>query len=391
MRLVDTIVKSSMGRLALHHLCTSYSVEVNRITLAALEDGLAGDPGRGAALLERLQTRGLVDPGVFAPVPQRTASDVVSIELEPISQCNLRCRHCYVRTSGDTMTEATFAAVLEGAARLGAVELAFNGGEPLLHEHCLDWIERARQAELRVVLFSNATRIDAASAERLAAARVAKVVVSLDGFQHEHDALRGKGAFEQAERGLRHLTRAGVAVWITTLVHPANYTSVDALTRHAIGSLGVHGVRRTMVMPLGRAADRPELAVDDAEFRRLYEGTVECGVGRGAPMLPCAAGVDKLFVRADGEVHACRLFAQAAPALGSLAQASLQEIYRGPRARGWPYRGFLRSELDECAGCSHLERCAGGCRARAWLVSGNPRGRDPSACRRLRAACPTRP
>ena len=152
MRLVDTIVKSSMGRLALHHLCTSYSVEVNRITLAALEDGLAGDPGRGAALLERLQTRGLVAPDAFAPVPQRTASDVVSIELEPISQCNLRCRHCYVRTSGDTMTEATFAAVLEGAARLGAVELAFNGGEPLLHERCLDWLERARRADLRAAL-----------------------------------------------------------------------------------------------------------------------------------------------------------------------------------------------------------------------------------------------
>jgi len=385
-RLVDTIVKSSMGRLALHHLRSPYWVEINRLTLAAIEDALAGVAGRGAAMLERLEGRGLVVPGDFAPLPRRTGSDVVSIEIEPISGCNLRCRHCFVQLTGNTMTEATFAAVLEGAAQLGAVELAFNGGEPLLHASCLDWIERARAAELRVVLFSNGTRVDAASAERLARAGVAKVVVSLDGFEREHDALRGKGAFARAEAGIRHLTGAGIAVWITTLVHRKNQTSVDALTRHAVGSLGVRGVRRTTVMPLGRAAGCGEFEVDDAQFRAVYSGTVECGVGHGSPMLPCAAGVDKLFVRADGVVYACHLFEQAAPALGSLAEASLREIYQGPRARGWPYRGFRTSELDDCGGCSYLERCAGGCRARAWLVSGNPRGRDPSACRRVRSA-----
>lgn len=74
-------------------------------------------------------------------------------------------------------------------------------------------------------------------------------------------------------------------------------------------------------------------------------GTVDCGAARGEPMLPCAAGVDKLYVRTDGGVYGCHLFEQA-------------------------------------GGCADLARCAGGCRARAWLMTGEARGRDPSACRR---------
>lgn len=390
MRLTDTIVKSSMGRLSLHHLKSAYWVEVNAASLAAIEDALLDGRGRGGELLERLQRRGLVASQPFAPVPRRNASDVVTVEIEPISRCNLPCRHCFVRFSGTTMSEATFGAVLAGAQALGAVELAFNGGEPLLHDRCLDWIDRARAAELRVILFSNATRIDAARAERLARAGVAKVVVSLDGFQREHDALRGEGAFALAEAGIRHLTRAGVAVWITTLVHPGNHATVDALARHAVDELGARGVRRTTVMPLGRAAGRTELEVDDAQFDAVYGGTVDCGAIRGEPMLPCAAGVDKLYVRADGGVYACHLFEQAGATLGSLADGSLPEIYCGPRAGGWPYRGFLPAELDGCVGCADLMRCAGGCRARAWLMTGDARGRDPSACRRAQSAATVR-
>lgn len=386
MRLTNTIVKASVGRLSLHHLKSAYWVEINPATLAAIEDALRDGRGRGGELLERLERRGLVAPQPFVPVPRRDASDLVTLEIEPISRCNLPCRHCFVRFSGSKMSEATFSAVLAGAQELGAVELAFNGSEPLLHDRCLDWIERARAAELRVILFSNATRVDPARAARLADAGVAKVVVSLDGFQREHDALRGEGAFALAEAGIRHLTRAGVAVWITTLVHPGNHATVEALARHAVEELGARGVRRTTVMPLGRAAGRAELEVDDAQFRAVYGGTVDCGAARAEPMLPCAAGVDKLYVRADGSVYGCHLFEQAGATLGSLAERSLPEIYRGPRAGSWPYRGFVPDDLDGCIGCADLVRCAGGCRARAWLMTGDARGRDPSACRRAQSA-----
>ena len=389
MRLRGAVLKRSLGRDVLYHLDSTYQVEVNGAAHAAIETALANPeasgPGRG--LVERLAARGLVEDAPFAPIPRREHSDLVHLEVEPMGRCNLACRHCFVKFSHAEMREVVFDAVLEGARALGAVELTLNGGEPLLHPRAVAWLRMAHQAGLRTQLFTNGTLVDDTLARSLVSARVARVTVSLDGFEASHDALRGKGAFGRAVAGIRALVAAGAAVHTTTVVHPGNTAEVEALRRYCLEDLRVRGVRLSTVAPMGRARSAPELQLPAPEFKAFYSAE-----RRGAPSttaacagtLDCRAGTNKLFISAPGRVYGCHLFEAAAPPLGDLSREPLADVYAsvGRRPGDEPLRAFSTARLSRCGGCPALDECQGGCRARAWQLSGDMWGPDPVACQK---------
>lgn len=395
MRIVDAVVKTSAGRTTIQSLVSPDFVRVNERALVEITRALSWPDATGpdtsspgAPLVERLSARGLVEIGEPAPWERRDVSDLLSVELEPVGACNLKCGHCFVEFSQRRMSPEVFEAALEGAQALGAVEVSFNGGEPLLHPRTLEYIERARAARMRVQLFTNATRIGPALADRLADARLAKVAVSLDGFAESHDRLRGRHAFARAVAGLRLLTDRNVPVQVTVAVHAGNAAEVDALVRTCLEDWGVRWVRLSTIAPLGRAAGRPDLSPDAALFAE-YQEPAACVSAPVEGALPCLAGVDKLFVGAGGEVHGCHLF-DAAPPLGRLPDRSLVDIYRtpdGPTAD--VLHRFESAALDDCAGCTALVACRGGCRARAFRSGGHLGAIDPVACRTHGVAAPT--
>jgi radical SAM protein with 4Fe4S-binding SPASM domain len=384
-RCPDAVIKHSAGRLTLQALTSNFHVRVNESALTAIARALStpSEDGPGRALVERLAARGLLpgDPSApFDGFERRDASDLVSVELEPANTCNLACRHCFVAFRGRRMTPAVFEAALSGAVELGAVEMVFNGGEPLLHPKTLEFIERARAARLRVVLFTNGTRVTPAVADRLAAARLAKVAISLDGAPAHHDELRGAGAYAAAVTGLRRLTARGVPVQVTVAVHPGNVTDVDTLVRRCREDWGVQWVRLTTIVAMGRGRDHPDLRPDDALFAQYHEAPT-CSSTPLPGALPCLAGVDKLFVGAWGDVHGCHLFDQAPP-MGLLTERALAEIYRHPAGpQGAALHDFDAARLADCIGCPAVRDCKGGCRARAHRIGGSFGSRDPEACR----------
>ncbi|GMU63095.1 MAG: hypothetical protein AMXMBFR34_48580 [Myxococcaceae bacterium] len=392
MRLRHAVVKRSLGRVCLHDLRSSYYAELNAAAVTALDDALAGRGEHVAAanILTKLRGRGLAEDGAYEPVPERSGSDLVSLEVEPIGTCNLECGHCFAGFSGAVMSDAVFEAVLRGAEELGAVELTFNGGEPLLHRKTLDWIDEASARGLRALLFTNATVVTERTAQRLAAAHVARVTVSLDGFEAAHDQLRGPGAFRKAEEGIGRLVAAGLTVYVTTAVHPGNRQEVDALHRHCREKLGVKGLRITTVAAMGRAAKRPELQLDAERFRAVYEKESPKAPRELGGRLPCNAGVDKLYVTARGEVHGCHLFDGVTAPLGLLPQESLTHVYRtlSERRGGALLRRFEPQALTACQRCPAFATCAGGCRARAWQMTGDPMGVDPVSCQKFGFVAP---
>ena len=301
---------------------------------------------------------------------------------EPTGRCNLTCGHCFASLSGADLPEEAFEAVLRGAVALGAIELTFNGGEPLLHPRCLDWIRAASDAGLRTLLFTNATTVTERIAGALSAAGVAKVTVSLDGFAAANDALRGAGAFHKAERGIRRLVAAGLPVHVTTMVHPGNRDEVEALHRHCREVLGVAGVRLSTIAQMGKAAGRPDLQLEPAQLRAVHQAESR-KPSAATSFLPCLAGVDKLYVSAGGDVHACHLFEGVGVPLGSVPASR-----SSPSSRPIPRTSCL-------GGCS-TAFARGALRLRQVRVAGRVRrrlpgpgvgddgeqmGADPIACR----------
>ena len=173
--------------------------------------------------------------------------------------CNLRCSHCYQDESivYQASTKELLFMLDKG---LKAMEkwhftprVPLSGGEPLMSPSLwplLDHLEAYKKDhEVMSAVLTNGTLIDRDVAETLATYGVVRFVqVSLDGVTAEtHNAIRGKGTFEKALKGIAHLKTAGVPTHIHFVVHKQNYEDafqmvdladlVQSNQRHRDGSL----------------------------------------------------------------------------------------------------------------------------------------------------------
>jgi MoaA/NifB/PqqE/SkfB family radical SAM enzyme len=90
--------------------------------------------------------------------------------------------------------------------------LALAGGEPLVTRDLWKVLERCTQRDLHVTLATDGAMLTPQMCERLSAAHVNYVEVSLDSLDpQEHDEFRGmKGAWTRTVPGIRNPVAAGI-------------------------------------------------------------------------------------------------------------------------------------------------------------------------------------
>jgi MoaA/NifB/PqqE/SkfB family radical SAM enzyme len=114
---------------------------------------------------------------------------------------------------------------------LGFDQVFFTGGEPFILSDIYEMLAYS-SARIRTSVLTNAALLRGARLERLSAIRNANLTaqVSLDGATAEqHDAYRGRGAWEKAIEGIRLLLAAGVNVELSTTETPANSAHLDEI------------------------------------------------------------------------------------------------------------------------------------------------------------------
>jgi len=242
--------------------------------------------------------------------------------------CNLECAHC-INASGPREpwlkplpAERALAAIGE-AEEQGVKEIYLTGGEPFLHRDLLALLERALAVAPTTVL-TNGTRIDAATADALAAlagrARYSlEIRVSLDDTDPEkNDRIRGAGAFDKAlaaicllhERGLLPIV---TATEITSGEHPGEGGMYERF-RDFLLAQGIEKPR-VKIMPifaLGRLARPGEPVLTEDDLAGFDRGTLQCAEAR---------------VVADGGVYACPILAGLPGA--RLSDGGLEASFRG--------------------------------------------------------------
>src|SRR4051794_189862 len=139
--------------------------------------------------------------------------------------CNLECRHCFISCSPHNrsfgfLDLATVRHYLEASVPLGVKEYYFTGGEPFLNPEMTAILEETLRYGPATVL-TNGTVFKDAWLQRLQRAEAESPFslefrVSIDGYTVEdNDAVRGKGSFERALRGVRQLVAFGFLPLIT--------------------------------------------------------------------------------------------------------------------------------------------------------------------------------
>lgn len=332
------------------------------------------------------------------------------IAWESTQACNLVCRHCrasaQTEPAPDELTTSEVKRLIDEIVSLSKPIFVISGGEPLMREDIFDVAAYATDRGLRVAMSPNGTLITPHAVERMKDAGVKRVSVSIDGSSAErHDAIRGvTGAFQDAVRGIQHCRDGGLPFQINTTVMRQNVHDLEA-THDLTVSLGAAAWHIFMLVPTGRGQVDDELTpkgyedilnwIYDAALKSPIPLRVTCGpqfmrlvltrqkdsdtppnlVGqeRGLDRMSrgCLAGMGYCFISHRGEVYPCGYLPVLA---GNVREEDFASIYQES-----PIFQQLRdlSQLEgKCGRCPFLRRC-GGCRARAYSLTGNYLAEEP--------------
>jgi MoaA/NifB/PqqE/SkfB family radical SAM enzyme len=113
-------------------------------------------------------------------------------------RCNLKCAHCYIEAdaradrTGELSAEEAAGVLAQIAEVNSQAVLILTGGEPLLRKDIYDLIARAAEIGFWTVLGSHGGMLSEAVADKLTAAGLRGVGVSIDSVDADkHNAFRG--------------------------------------------------------------------------------------------------------------------------------------------------------------------------------------------------------
>jgi len=146
--------------------------------------------------------------------------------------CNLRCRHCYAgagqRPGGEELTTTEAKKLIADLAVFKVPVLLLSGGEPLMRQDIFELASIAVDKGIRITLSSNGTLITRQVAQKIKAAGVSYVGVSLDGLGEVNDFFRGvPGAFGQALAGIRECLAVGQKVGLRFTLNRYNVGELE--------------------------------------------------------------------------------------------------------------------------------------------------------------------
>ena len=162
----------------------------------------------GNVLLRSTEDANVVDALGFAP-PK-------FILVSPTGKCNLRCAGCYAESDPGNHASLdfdTFDRILSEKHELWGSELTvISGGEPFLwrdgERDLLDMVAK-HDGDLFMV-YTNGTLIDDVTARRMAELGNVTPAISVEGFEEETDARRGRGTYRKVLAAFENLRRYGV-------------------------------------------------------------------------------------------------------------------------------------------------------------------------------------
>jgi MoaA/NifB/PqqE/SkfB family radical SAM enzyme len=184
-------------------------------------------------------TPNAADPS--APLPRLDpVTRLPILILFPHSRCNCRCVMCDIwkSTTRDELSPDEVARWLGEWRALGVRRVVLSGGEALLHSRLWELCDRLRAADIGVTILSTGLLLRRHAAELVR--RSDDVVVSLDGPQAVHDAIRNvPRAYERLAEGVAAVKAADPNVQVSArcTVQRSNhrYLRGTVAAAHALG------------------------------------------------------------------------------------------------------------------------------------------------------------
>ncbi len=321
--------------------------------------------------------------------------------------CDLACRHCGSRAGRarpDELTTAEALDLVEQMADLGTLEVTLIGGEAYLRDDWLQIVRAIRRRGMDVTMTSGGRGLTEDVIARAADAGLRGVSISIDGDEQTHDRLRGVvGSYRAAMQAIHAVRARNLSAFCNTQINRLSAPHLGGILER-IAELGVDSWQIQLTVPMGRAADEPEVLLQPYDLLSLFPALAdlkrrcdELGVRlwpgnnigyfgpfesllRGhrayGPGGSCGAGRATLGVEANGAIKGCPSLPTSAWTGGNIRDDKLVDIWERAEALRYTRDRTTRDLWGFCQTCYYAEECMSGCTWTSFVGFGKP-GNNP--------------
>lgn len=322
--------------------------------------------------------------------------------LELTYRCPLKCPWCsnpvdYDSCNGQELSTAEWKRVLREGRELGALQLGFTGGEPMLRDDLEELVAEASRLGYYTNLITSGIGVNEARLSALKAAGLNQIQLSIQSSDRElTDRLVGARAFDLKLEVAKMMKRHGFPMVLNVPIFRQNVDQVAEILAMA-EDIGVEYVEfaniqyynwamlnRDELLPTREQVERAEKIVQAARQRLGDKMTIYFVIPDYFEERPKACmngwGSIHLTVAPDGAALPC----QEARLIKGLHFPTVRE-----HSLGWlwnespTFRKFRGQEWmrEPCHSCSEKEQDFGGCRCQAFLLTGDACNTDPACAK----------
>ncbi|MFM8467427.1 MAG: pyrroloquinoline quinone biosynthesis protein PqqE [Oxalobacteraceae bacterium] len=312
-------------------------------------------------------------------------------------RCPLHCVFCYnpLNYAQDKreLTTDEWKDVLRQARKLGAAQLGFSGGEPLVRDDLEELIGEAHQLGYYTNLITSGVGLTEERISNMKALGLDHIQLSFqDSTKEMNDFLSSTKTFDLKNRVAKLIKKYDYPMVLNVVLHRYNLDHVGRIIEMAV-EMGVEylelantqyyawaHVNRDQLMPTREQLERAEAVVNDYraklgnKIRLLF---VVPDYFENKPKA-CMNGWGSVFlaVAADGSALPCHA-AKTLPGLSfpNVTEQTLEDIWYQSDAFN-AFRGFEWMK-EPCRSCSEKEKDFGGCRCQAYALTGDAAAADP--------------
>lgn len=312
--------------------------------------------------------------------------------------CPLQCPYCSnplemsASRKNELSTEQWFD-VMQQARKMGAVQLGFSGGEPLVRPDLEKLIVEAKSLGFYINLITSSIGLTKEKIKTFKNAGLDHVQISFQGSNSQtNKEYGGTDSFEHKLAMCREVKAQGIALGLNFVLHRQNLSQVREFLLMAESlepefvelancqyyAWALHN--REHLLPSQKQLIEAEQATND--FRENYKGNMKVffvspDYYDNRPK-KCSNGWATTFVTVtpEGEVLPCQS-AKVIPNLEfpNVRQQSLQQIWQeSPLFTGFRGTSWMK---EPCLSCPEKEEDFGGCRCQAYLLTGDAANTDP--------------
>ena len=315
-------------------------------------------------------------------------------------RCPLQCPFCSnpvdFAKSGTELTTAQWIEVFRQAREMGAAQLGFSGGEPLVRQDLAELVKAARDLGYYTNLITSGIGLTEARIAELSEAGLDHIQISFQAADEEvNNMLAGsKKAFAQKLAMAKAVKAAGYPMVLNFVTHRHNIDRMDRIIELCIeleadfvelATCQFYGwaeLNRAALLPTREQLERAE-QVTQQWREKLEAQNHPCKLIFVTPDYyeerpkACMNGWGSVFldITPDGTALPCHSARQLPVQFPNVKEHSIQHIWQ--ESFGFnKYRGFDWMP-EPCRSCDEKEQDFGGCRCQAFMLTGDASNADP--------------